>query len=324
MTEGVSPDTQIVLLLCGRFGRARESGLEPLEPREYYALAARLKELGRALTDLLGLDGGGLLDLPIEPTRLQALMERGGALALVLEGWTSRGLWVLSQTDEAYPPRLCALGTQAPPLLYGAGDPGLLQSNRPALAIVGSRHIDEATETYAQEVARACARGKITVVSGAARGVDRQSMDAALDAGGTVIGVVAHTLARVAVGNAAPLLDGQLTLISPYDPNAGFNVGNAMGRNKHIYALADAALVVNTATREGGTWAGATEALKRGYPPVYVRMEEGVPAGNVELLEAGALAFPDGSWDGLEEWMEEAGKQPTESAEQQLRQLGLW
>jgi predicted Rossmann fold nucleotide-binding protein DprA/Smf involved in DNA uptake len=161
------------------------------------------------------------------------------------------------------------------------------------------------------------------LVSGAARGVDHQSMGAALEAGGTVIGVVADSLARVAVGNAGPVLDGQLTLISPYDPAAGFNVGNAMGRNKYIYALADAALVVSSAAGEGGTWAGAVEALKRGTPPVYVRLEDGVPPGNVKLLEAGAHAFPDPPWEELGEWLE-AVKQPEEVGHEPLTQQALW
>jgi DNA processing protein len=59
------------------------------------------------------------------------------------------------------------------------------------------------------------------------------------------------------------LLDGQLVLISPYDPSAGFNVGNAMQRNKLIYALADASLVVSSDLNKGGTWAGAVEQLDK-------------------------------------------------------------
>jgi len=68
------------------------------------------------------------------------------------------------------------------------------------------------------------------------------------------------------------LMDGQLVLVSPYDPGAGFNVGNAMQRNKLIYALADAALVVNSDFEKGGTWAGAVEQLgKLKFVPLFVR-----------------------------------------------------
>ena len=38
-------------------------------------------------------------------------------------------------------------------------------------------------------------------------------------------------------------MDNNLVLISPFYPDAGFNVGNAMQRNKYIYCLSDAAMV---------------------------------------------------------------------------------
>ena len=36
-------------------------------------------------------------------------------------------------------------------------------------------------------------------------------------------------------------------LVSPFYPEAGFNAGNAMGRNRYIYTLADQALVIDSA-----------------------------------------------------------------------------
>jgi DNA processing protein len=99
-------------------------------------------------------------------------------------------------------------------------------------------------------------------------------MRGALEASGKVAGVLADSLERAAL-NREPrnvLMDGQLVLISPYDPSAGFNVGHAMQRNKLIYVLADAALVVSSDYEKGGTWAGAVEQLdKLRLVPVYVR-----------------------------------------------------
>ena len=46
--------------------------------------------------------------------------------------------------------------------------------------------------------------------------------------------------------NRQALQEERLVLISACDPKSGFNVGNAMQRNKYIYALSDAALVVNS------------------------------------------------------------------------------
>jgi hypothetical protein len=81
-------------------------------------------------------------------------------------------------------------------------------------------------------------------------------------------------------------------LISRYDPASGFHVGNAMARNKDIYALSDAALVVATAKGTGGTWAGAVESLKKSIAPVFVKLEDPVPDGNLALLTEGAEASP--------------------------------
>ena len=90
------------------------------------------------------------------------------------------------------------------------------------------------------------------------------------------------------------LLNGQLVLISPYDPNAGFNVGNAMQRNKLIYALADASLVVSADLNKGGTWTGAVEQLdKLKLVPVYVRSTGGSSPGLDALCSKGALGWPN-------------------------------
>jgi hypothetical protein len=61
-----------------------------------------------------------------------------------------------------------------------------------------------------------------------------------------------------------------LVLVSPFNPEAGFDVGNAMARNKYIYCLSDAAIVVATSKGSGGTWSGATENLKRNWAPLWV------------------------------------------------------
>jgi predicted Rossmann fold nucleotide-binding protein DprA/Smf involved in DNA uptake len=90
------------------------------------------------------------------------------------------------------------------------------------------------------------------------------------------------------------LLEDRLVLISPYDPSAGFNVGHAMQRNKLIYALADAALVVSADLGKGGTWAGATEQLEKLHlVPVFVRTTDEASAGLDALAKKGALPWPD-------------------------------
>jgi len=133
------------------------------------------------------------------------------------------------------------------------------------------------------------------LVSGAARGVDQTAMHGAFEEGGSVVGVMADSLLRAAVSGKyrEGIRSGQLVLISPYNPEAGFNVGNAMGRNKYIYALADYAVVVNSDYQEGGTWAGAEEELRRDSGrPVFIRVGPDVPRGNTELLKMGGRPIP--------------------------------
>ena len=84
------------------------------------------------------------------------------------------------------------------------------------------------------------------------------------------------------------LADGELTLIAVKHPAAGFSVGDAMGRNRLIYALAEAGVVVASG-ESGGTRAGALENLKAGWVPLFVRDDSDAPDGNRELLDAGGL-----------------------------------
>jgi predicted Rossmann fold nucleotide-binding protein DprA/Smf involved in DNA uptake len=104
------------------------------------------------------------------------------------------------------------------------------------------------------------------------------------------------------------VLDGRLVLLTPYAPNAGFSVGAAMGRNKLIYGLADFAVVVQSDFQTGGTWAGAVEALKANWCPVFVRECADAPKGNRELLKLGAAPLPEAeldSIDNLPAWLQQ-------------------
>lgn len=287
----LSPDTQAVLLLCGSLGRRREGRANPLTTTEYGRLAQWLHQQGLRPGDLLGgrvLEDAG--EPPVDRERLAALLERGAALALEVERWSNRGLWVLSRGDEAYPRALKArLGKVAPPLLYGVGKQDLLGVG--GLAVVGSRDADASAERFTRLAGTAAARQGVPIVSGGARGVDWFAMSAALEAGGRVIGILADGLDRAATSGRYRdgLRSGLLVLASPYDPGARFSVHGAMGRNKIVYALSHWGLVVSSATGKGGTWAGAVENLKAGWVPLFVRDEANVPEGNRALLREGAI-----------------------------------
>ena len=295
----LSSNTQAILLLTAPLIAGRgDASADLLSPGKYNRLARQLRDLKRQPADLLGADATELLRAcqpVVESERLQRLIGRGFLLSQVIEQWRTRAIWVVSRADADYPRRLkVRLREDAPAVLYGCGDRTIVETG--GLAVVGSRHVNEALIDYTVAVGRLAARARRTLVSGAARGVDQAAMRGALDDGGKVIGVLAQGLEETAMNRAHRnrLVDGQLVLVSQCDPRAGFNVGNAMQRNKVIYALADAALVVNADLNKGGSWAGATEQLERfRLVPIYVRSTGEASAGLDALRKKGALGWPD-------------------------------
>jgi predicted Rossmann fold nucleotide-binding protein DprA/Smf involved in DNA uptake len=299
----ISADTQSALLLSAPFRNRSKEGPAPLTPLEYNELAAALHAESMRPGDLL--DPSAASSLPklvarisgnmrdrLTADRLIRLLERGGQLALALTHWTSSGIWIVSRADETYPSRYKRkLGRSAPPIVYGIGPPALIE--RGGLAVVGSRDPDASSQEYTERLGRWAGSSNVQIVSGAARGVDETSMVACINAGGTALGIVAESLLKLSMRREfrEGILADRLTLISSFDPDSGFNVGNAMGRNRWIYALADRALVVACSEGRGGTWAGAVEALKR-RELVYVRTGNPARPGNDALVAHGASPAP--------------------------------
>lgn len=299
MTFQLSQNTQAILLLTAPLimGRGADSA-RLLAPREYKQLTRCLREARLEPADMLTTRSEEVLETCshlFDSSRLKRLLDRGFLLSQVVEDWRSRSIWVVSRADSSYPKRLKArLKEDSPPVIYGCGRMEILDSG--GLAVVGSRKIEDSTAAYSAKIGQLAASAARTVISGGAKGVDITAMRGALNQGGAVIGVLAEGLARAAIerSNRESLLDGRLCLISPFDPRAGFNIGNTMQRNKFIYALADAALVVNSDINKGGTWSGAVEQLnKLRLVPVFVRSTGAASPGLDALVKRGALLWPN-------------------------------
>lgn len=299
MITEISQNTQAILLLTAPLivGRSNSSS-DLLTPGEYKQLARYLREKQCQPADLLSLGSDELLRICqpiIDGGRLKNLLGRGFLLSQVIERWQTRAIWVVSRADTNYPRSLkTRLGEDAPAVLYGCGDISVLGNG--GLAVVGSRYVDDELIEYTMSIGQLTARSGRMLVSGGAKGIDQAAMRGALESGGRVVGVLSDSLEKTAMNREHRnlLMDGQLVITSPYDPNAGFNVGNAMQRNKLIYSLADAALVVNTDLNKGGTWAGAKEQLdKFKFVPVYVRSTGSLCKGLEALRQKGALPWPN-------------------------------
>jgi predicted Rossmann fold nucleotide-binding protein DprA/Smf involved in DNA uptake len=311
-------DGQALLALCspfaltddrldgGPFTLAEWNKIEKQIEQSSWKHAAELQgrtadQIAKTLTISLG-----------DADRIARLLERSGRIALELENIFSRGMWVVTRMDERYPTKLRdTLKHQAPTVLFGAGEIQLLA--RGGVAVIGSRNIDEAGTLFAREAGRKIAESGLPVISGGARGTDRLAMEAALQSEGFAVGALADSLeATIRKADVRDfVINGRLALLTPYSPTAGFSVGAAMGRNKVIYGLADFAIVVSSDYQTGGTWAGASEALKTNWCPVFARDSADAPKGNRELVKLGAVGLPQDELQKishLTNWMREKVK----------------
>lgn len=326
MIDALSPNTQAILLLTAPLiAGHRDVSSDLLTPGEYKRLARWLRETSREPGDLLAPDADAVIESCrqfVEADRMKKLLARGFKLSQAVENWRARSIWLVSRADPGYPRRLkVRLKDDAPPILYGCGDAGLLETG--GLAVVGSRDVSAALTDYAQGIGQLAAKMRCTLVSGGARGVDQAAMRGALEQGGRVVGVLADGLDRAVLSrdHRNLLMSGDLTLISPFDPAAGFNVGNAMQRNKLIYGLADAALVVNSDFNKGGTWAGAVEQLEKlRFVPVYTRSDGERGRGVEALVAKGAVPWPNPD---TEEAFYAALALPVVSTQEHQSSLGL-
>lgn len=286
-------NTNAMLLLCSHFSKLKNDAGRPLTPLEYGRLAKWLHEQGSLPSDLM-LDFDKRIENWNDPKgkitreRLKALFGRGMTLALALEKWERAGIWVVTRSQKEYPRRLKRrLEHASPAFFYGVGNKQLL--NAGGVGIVGSRGIDDSDKRFTQEIAKQAALEGLNVVSGGARGVDETAMLGALSVEGTAVGILADGLLKASVSTKwrEYLMNNQLVLVSPFYPEVGFQVGNAMARNKYIYCMADYCLVVRSDKGKGGTWSGATENMKKQWVPTFVK-EQSDAAGNAALIEQGA------------------------------------
>lgn len=186
---------------------------------------------------------------------------------------------VLTSACTGYPTRwLEVLGASAPPALWRRGD---MPEGR-CHAIVGSRQIGKPVATFARKAARAVIDAGGVVVSGAAAGADRA---AAAGAETALIEIVPHGL-----DFQSPRPGAVLSLAAP---NEEFSTGLAMERNALIYASSDTALVIALRLKEGGTWVGATNALRQRLTTVLVRDHDDPAVTALVALGAHRLGRPE-------------------------------
>lgn len=175
--------------------------------------------------------------------------------------------------------------------LYAIGATQLLE--RPCIGLCGSRDASPSALEWAYEFGREAARQGIVVVSGYARGVDRQAHKGAIEAGGGTIAVLPEGIQHFRiVSELKPLvnLDENLLAISMFEPRATWKAWRAMERNKVIVGLSLGLFVIEARDR-GGTITAARECIRQNRRLWAVAYSEDTPGreGNRKLLAESAI-----------------------------------
>lgn len=284
---------QATLLLSCYFNKSEVKTVKPLTPTEYARFAAWLHKEGLTPANLLHDQDSVMTNWQdpknkITAERILTLFSRGASMGFALESWAKHGIWVISRASKLYPRKIREkIGDTRPPILFGVGNQDLL--NKPGVGFVGSRSIDPEDESFAKSKAELAVSQGYAVVSGGAKGIDQTAMVAALECGGESIGILADSLLKASASKVyrEGLRNNKLVLLSPFYPEAGFSPGNAMARNKYIYAMSESVVVVKSDYDKGGTWSGAKENLKKQWAPLLVRACK--HKGNQELIKLGGL-----------------------------------
>lgn len=212
-------------------------------------------------------------------------------IAFIAEQLQNEGFQIIPINSPDYPTVLKdnLKIKSSPPILYIKGRRGLLQED--PVAIVGSRNAGHAALNFTDQVAKKLAKELKVVVSGFAKGVDKQALDSTIEANGKSIIVLPQGILTFNSGFKKyyeSIVTGNVLVLSSFFPKAAWDVGFAMARNAYIYGLAKEIYVAET-DNKGGTWEGAMDGLQK-QRKIYVREPELKEVNsNLKLIEFGAI-----------------------------------
>ena len=249
------------LLLTGFLG---DPTAKPLTVAQFRELTYRCQAMEKPVQER-ELEEKDLLALGCDSAfarRVLHLLSRQEQLDWYLNKAKNAGCIPVTRISEHYPNRLHkALGADAPACLWMKGDLSALE--HPRISLVGSRELHPQNREFARKLGQQAAQEGYALVSGNARGADREAQDSCLSAGGFVICVVADPLEE------HPLRERVL-----YVAEEGFDIPfsshRALSRNRIIHGLSDKTFVAQCTLGKGGTWSGTKYNLRHNLSDLYV------------------------------------------------------
>ncbi|GAA3772472.1 DNA-processing protein DprA [Microbacterium kribbense] len=176
------------------------------------------------------------------------------AIALALGVARGRGIQLVVPDDPGWPATLNDLGEHAPVCLWVRGNAAALAHADPAIAIVGARAATGYGEHIAGEFAAELAGRGVTVVSGAAYGIDGAAHRGALSAGGVTVAMLAGGVDRPYPAGHTQLLERIAVtgaVASEVPCGSAPTKWRFLQRNRLIAALGRATVVVEAGWRSG-------------------------------------------------------------------------
>ena len=295
----MNENSKITILLCSHL--CTSSDMKPFETKEWTLFSENLKINKIQPFDILSFSDDDFrvrLGLDINQIeRINMLIERNIDLEKEIKNYEKINIKIMTRDDATYPELIKSkLYNLSPPILYYCGDLALLSQKY--IGFVGSRSIEQQDEDFTNKIVTVVNKKGFGVVSGGAKGVDSIATSTSLKNNLPCIEYISDSMNRKLRNKdtLAYIESGKLLVFSTTKPDAGFEVGNAMARNKLIYAQSEGTVVVKADYNKGGTWSGATENLKKQYCDEYCWKNNDYK-GNSELIKLGAIGI-DENWDG--------------------------
>ncbi len=177
----------------------------------------------------------------------------------------------------------------SPAVLYVKGNKKILEEK--SIAIVGSRDASEIALKFTDNIAKLASKEYKVVVSGFAKGVDKQALDSAINYKGQSIIVLPQGIMTFGSGFTkyySQIINGDVLVLSTFFPKAPWRAELAMARNPIIYGLSDEIYVAESAEK-GGTWSGVVDGLRK-QRKIFVRQPEPTEKNaNLILIQKGAV-----------------------------------
>lgn len=208
------------------------------------------------------------------------------------DAMASKDIYPIFWGDEGYPDQLGELASSSP-ILFCWGDRNIFQL--PGIGMCGARNVTDLGLKAASLCAEEAQASGLTVVSGYAKGVDTETHLAALRNGGKTIIVLPEGFDHFRIKRDFPrelFRAENVLVISQFAPRQPWSASGAMTRNRLIYGLG-LALVVIEAGEKGGTLAAGEGAIQHGRPVLVLDFDSSTPTGNRILVERGGVPVPN-------------------------------